>query len=90
MKALLFALLLVAFLCVDPVTSLECYVLSDWKIKCFRGEKYCYNVKFKEPKICKQSSYLSWIENGCARRCPEPSHKKEVICCSTDTCNRFF
>ncbi|KAK9402886.1 three-fingered toxin-12 [Crotalus adamanteus] len=80
MKALLFALLLVAFMGKDPVTGLQCYTCGgsfcEWKMPCANEEKFCYFVTTQNIEKKK----------GCARTCPE-QHFGRAYCCTTDFCN---
>ncbi|XP_032078558.1 cytotoxin 5-like [Thamnophis elegans] len=81
MKALLFALLVVALMCKDPVTSLQCFFWDTLKVPCADGEIYC----FKMYDVSSSESYI--IANGCAETCPETTPQIEVSCCNTDFCN---
>ncbi|KAK9402887.1 three-fingered toxin-13 [Crotalus adamanteus] len=85
MKVLLFALLLVAFMDKDPVTSLQCYTCGEFfcnvKLPCSKEETFCYTVHntYGKPTVQKVK--------GCARKCPKPVKGKPVECCRTDFCN---
>ncbi|KAK9402889.1 three-fingered toxin-15 [Crotalus adamanteus] len=85
MKALLFALLLVAFMCEDPVTSLKCHmcgeVMCDWRMHCWKGQRFCVTLILPHGKP-------SQMNKGCAWRCPGEIHGRLVECCTTDFCNR--
>uniref|UniRef100_U3FVH6 Three-finger toxin 2 n=1 Tax=Micrurus fulvius TaxID=8637 RepID=U3FVH6_MICFL len=83
MKALLFALFLVAFLFMDPVKSMECYRCGvsgcHLKITCAADEKFCYKWY---NKISSVRTY------GCAETCTEEnSWTAWVRCCTTNLCN---
>ncbi|KAK9402888.1 three-fingered toxin-14 [Crotalus adamanteus] len=83
MKALLFALLLVAFMGKDPVTSLKCYMCfgsyCEWKTRCVKGEKLCYFATTQNSKEIQK-------KKGCAQTCPK-QHFGRAHCCTTDYCN---
>ncbi|KAK9402898.1 three-fingered toxin-24 [Crotalus adamanteus] len=85
MKALLFALLLVAFVCKDPVKSLKCYeshpLLSDREITCSQTDRFCYILKSVHGK----QRGLQY--KGCAPLCPEYGRSLDLTCWKTDFCN---
>ncbi|KAK9402896.1 three-fingered toxin-25 [Crotalus adamanteus] len=85
MKALLFALLLVAFVCKDPVKSLKCYeshpLLSDREITCSQTDRFCYILKSVHGKQ-RGPRY-----KGCNPVCNEGVQVVEIKCCTTDLCN---
>ncbi|XP_032078639.1 actiflagelin-like [Thamnophis elegans] len=80
MKALLFVLLLVAFMCKDSVESLKCYVCygkdCSYKMNCLKKERFCYTAKYGD----------AFKGKGCAEVCLTPK-ESENMCCTTDYCN---
>uniref|UniRef100_U3FYQ6 Three-finger toxin 4 n=1 Tax=Micrurus fulvius TaxID=8637 RepID=U3FYQ6_MICFL len=78
MKALLFVSLVLAFMCKDPVKSLECYTCgkSPCTMKtCSKEEKFCYLMVYPgslNPK------------GGCTQECPKETMGMLVICHTTN------
>ncbi|KAK9402885.1 three-fingered toxin-11 [Crotalus adamanteus] len=87
MKALLFASLLVAFMCEDPVTSLQCYTcgeieyMCDWRRHCWKGQRFCVTSMQLNGKP-------SQVTKGCAWRCTGKIQGILIECCTTDFCNQ--
>ncbi|KAK9402891.1 VENOM COMPONENT: three-fingered toxin-19 [Crotalus adamanteus] len=82
MKALLFALLLVAFVCKDAVKSLKCYesdpFMFDRKKTCSQTDRFCYIL---------QSVLGGPQSKGCAPLCVLADELLKIQCCTSDFCN---
>ncbi|KAK9402906.1 three-fingered toxin-32 [Crotalus adamanteus] len=82
MKALLFALLLVAFVCKDPVKSLKCYETDPFRKKtCSETDRFCFIL---QTILGKQRAPR---RKGCAPVCVVGGYVVEISCCKTDFCN---
>ncbi|KAK9402900.1 three-fingered toxin-29 [Crotalus adamanteus] len=85
MKALLFALLLVAFVCKDPVKSLKCYeshpFMFDREKTCSEKDRFCYILK----SVFGKQRGLQY--KGCAPLCLVGDELLEIKCCTNDFCN---
>ncbi|KAK9402894.1 three-fingered toxin-20 [Crotalus adamanteus] len=82
MKALLFALLLVAFMCEDPdpvagLQCLRCYGACKEEI-CLEDQPVCYTL---------DNGVEQAVRRGCAPTCPQGDNGLEAKCCTTNFCN---
>nr|ABU68481.1 3FTx-Dis2 [Dispholidus typus] len=91
MKTLLLALVVVAFMCLDSVSSnqlcFQCNEENYWDkcvsaTSCPNGESTCY-TKYKRHK----KFGMRWAVKGCARACPNPQRDEIVNCCYSPECN---
>nr|ABU68483.1 3FTx-Dis3 [Dispholidus typus] len=91
MKTLLLALVVVAFMCLDSVSSINrCFQCTSQNYgskclsakKCQRGENTCY-TKYKRHK----KFGMRWTVKGCSIICPTPRPDEIVNCCYSPECN---
>ncbi|KAK9402879.1 three-fingered toxin-10 [Crotalus adamanteus] len=85
MKALLFALMLLAFMGKDPVNTLKCYrcgmFYCKFQLPCLNSDDLCFTV------IPRNGKQILFTTNGCTKKCPRAGPRTKVKCCSTDFCN---
>uniref|UniRef100_M9SZR1 3FTx-Cyl-1 n=1 Tax=Cylindrophis ruffus TaxID=186578 RepID=M9SZR1_CYLRU len=81
MKAWLLALVVVAFVCTDPVYSLKCCskLFCVESETCQEGQDTCYNA-------FNSSSGIPFAK-GCAQKCNYLEPYNTICCCTKDNCN---